>query len=141
MYRKEITYTGFDGESLTDTVYFNITQREAAEFLSRYGGEEEMMKHLTEITEQKDGGAMMKFLDDVIAAAYGERSEDGRRFIKNQQALDDFRQTLAYDEFFSEIISSAESAEEFVQKTIIVNNPENRNKDSLKSITSKNPKS
>ena len=51
---------------------------------------------------------------DIILRAYGEKSPDGRRFIKNQEVRDAFAQTEAYSNLFMELATDAKAASEFV---------------------------
>ena len=45
---------------------------------------------------------------------YGEKSPDGKRFIKNQELRDAFAQTEAYSDLFMELATDAEAAARFI---------------------------
>jgi hypothetical protein len=46
--------------------------------------------------------------------AYGEKSDDGKRFIKSEEISANFAATEAYSELFMELMSSTEKMTEFV---------------------------
>ena len=55
---------------------------------------------------------------DIILRAYGEKSADGKRFIKNQELRDAFAQTEAYSDLFMELATDAEAAAKFINGII-----------------------
>ena len=116
MYKKTITYEDYNGEKRTEDFYFNLTQAEVAELqFSIDGGYSEM---LTTIVKNKDNAAMLKFFKDLIAKSYGIKSEDGRRFIKKQENVDEFMETPAYSALFMEFITDENAMVEFFNKVI-----------------------
>ena len=119
MYKKSINYTGFDGNEETLVAYFNINQMEATRLNARYDGD--ITKFIEKIIESKDISRMLDFLEDMILSAYGKRSEDGLRFVKNAEVRENFSQTLAYEALFSELLNNPDSVSEFVDKTIVKN--------------------
>ena len=46
--------------------------------------------------------------------SYGEKSLDGKRFIKNKELTEAFIQTEAYSELFVELASNADEAVKFI---------------------------
>lgn len=111
MYKKVITYTDFDGEERTEPFYFNLTEAELVELEMRFGGVNKMLK---EIQEAEDGYRVTQAIRDIICAAYGEKSSDGRRFMKNKEIFDSFRATEAYSVLFTELLTNETAAAEFV---------------------------
>ena len=101
MIRKTFTYTDFDGEERTEPFYFNLTEAELVELEMRFGGVNKMLK---EIQEAEDGYRVTQAIRDIICAAYGEKSSDGRRFMKNKEIFDSFRATEAYSVLFTELL-------------------------------------
>lgn len=49
---------------------------------------------------------------------YGEKSPDGKRFVKNQEIRDAFAQTNAYSDLFMELATDAKAAAAFVNGVI-----------------------
>ena len=112
MYKKSITYIDFDGIERTDDFYFNLTPAEIVELdNSEIGGLENF---LNKIINEEDNVQIVKMFKQFILMAYGEKSPDGRRFIKSKELSDAFSQTQAYSDLFIELASDANSAAEFV---------------------------
>lgn len=121
MLKKTIKYTDYDGNERTEEFYFNLNKAELTEMeLSAKGG---FKKLLEQIVKEEDGKKIADMFKDVILRSYGEKSADGKRFIKTQELRDAFSQTEAYVELYMEIISSAEAATLFVNGII----PQNLN--------------
>ena len=57
---------------------------------------------------------LIDLFKDLILRSYGEKSADGRRFIKSKELSTAFSQTEAYSELFMELVTDAEKAAEFV---------------------------
>ena len=51
-------------------------------------------------------------------SAYGQRSEDGRRFTKNQTLRDEFESTEAYSVLFMELMTDTGAAVDFINSVI-----------------------
>lgn len=117
MYKKSINYTGFDGNEETLVAYFNINQMEATRLNAKYDGD--ITKFIEKVVQSKDLTRMLDFIEDMILSAYGERSEDGLRFVKNAEVRENFSQTLAYEALFSELLTNPDAVTEFADKTIV----------------------
>ena len=116
MLTKSITYTDYNGEQRTETFYFNLTKAELAELnLSTEGG---LQNVLQKIIDSKNVPEITKWFKKIIVMAYGEKSPDGRRFIKNRELTEEFLQTEAYSELFMELLSNDEAASDFVNGII-----------------------
>jgi hypothetical protein len=116
MLKKRITYTDFDGNETTEDFYFNLTKGEVAEMeLSIQGG---LSKTLTNIVESNNPKLIIETFKDLILRSYGEKSPDGKRFIKNQELRDSFAATEAYSELFMELLSDADAAGAFINNII-----------------------
>jgi len=112
MLKKTIKYTDYDGNPRIEDFYFNLSKAEVAEMeLSETGG---LSKLLQKIIAEKNNKKIIEMFKDLILRAYGEKSPDGKRFIKNQELRDAFCQTEAYSELFMELAGNAEAAAAFV---------------------------
>jgi hypothetical protein len=112
MLKKKITYVDFDGITRTEDFYFNLTKAEVTEMeMSTEGG---LAKMLEKIVAAKDSKRIIEVFKDLILKAYGEKSPDGKRFIKNQELRDAFAQTEAYSELFMELATNADASAAFV---------------------------
>jgi len=120
MFKKTITYTDFDGNERTEDFYFNLTKAEVTEMeLSAKGG---LVKQLQKIVAEQDSKRIVEIFKDLILKAYGEKSPDGRRFVKNDEIRDSFSQTGAYSDLFMELATDAELASTFING-IVPSNP------------------
>lgn len=112
MLKKTITYTDYNGVERTEDFYFNLSKAEIAEMeLEIPGG---MTALIERITKTKDTPSLVKMFKDLILRSYGEKSDDGRRFIKSKELKENFEQTEAYSELFMELASNADAASEFI---------------------------
>ena len=60
----------------------------------------------------------MEIFEDLIHLSYGRKSLDGRKFEKNEEIWNDFYQTEAYSVLFTELVTDAQKAADFVNKII-----------------------
>lgn len=112
MLKKNIKYVDYDGNDRTEDFYFNLNKAEVIELqLGTVGG---LTKTLEKIVQEKDTSRIIEYFKTIILKAYGEKSADGRRFIKSQELRDAFEQTEAYSELFMELASDAKMAAEFI---------------------------
>lgn len=112
MLKKTITYTDYNGTERTEDFYFNLSKAEVMEMeLSTTGGLAEMIK---KIVAAQDAPAIIKIFKDLVLKAYGEKSADGKRFIKSDEIRESFSQTEAYSQLFMELATDADAAAKFV---------------------------
>lgn len=112
MIKKTITYKDYNQVDRTEDFYFNLSKAEVMEMeMSTSGGLAEM---ITRIVAAQDQPAIIKIFKDLILKAYGEKSPDGKRFIKSDELSTAFSQTEAYSQLFMELATDAEAASAFV---------------------------
>ena len=70
------------------------------------------------IVAAQDAPSIIKIFKDLILKAYGEKSPDGKRFIKSNELSTAFSQTEAYSNLFMELATDADKAAEFVNRII-----------------------
>jgi hypothetical protein len=110
--KKAITYEDFNGERVTEEFFFHLSKAELIELeLSHDGG---LSESLQRIIAAEDGKAIIAEFKNIILTSYGQRSPDGRRFIKNQQLRDEFESTEAYSELFMQLVTDTEEAILFI---------------------------
>lgn len=112
MLKKTITYIDFNGVERTEDFYFNLSKAEIMEMeLGTTGGLSELIK---KIVSAQDAPAIIKVFKDLILKAYGEKSADGKRFVKSDELAIAFSQTEAYSQLFMELATDADAAAKFV---------------------------
>jgi hypothetical protein len=113
MLRKSIKYTDFNGEEVTDIHYFNLTNTELLNLeVSTKGGFQALLQ---KIVDEKDVKELVSQFQTIVLMSYGQKSEDGKRFIKNEELRNEFTQTAAYDALFMELSTDADAAANFVK--------------------------
>ena len=116
MLKKEIAYTDYNGVERKETFYFNLSKAEITEMeLTTVGGFAEMIQ---KIVDAQDAPSIIKTFKDLVLKSYGEKSPDGKRFIKTKELRDSFEQTEAYSTLFMELATNAAAASEFVNGII-----------------------
>lgn len=115
MLKEKIEYTDFDGKKQTETVYMHLTRPEVIRFLAGHNINiksddisAELKAAINKLIADKDLIAMLRFMDDLLLAAYGEKSEDGKRFVKSQEISERFSETLAYAALYDKLIEDQE---------------------------------
>lgn len=112
MLKKTMTYVDYDGNQRTEDFYFNLTKAEIMEMdLSASGG---LDKLITKIVAEQDGAKIVEIFKKIILGAYGEKSLDGKRFVKSPELSEAFSQTEAYSDLFMELATDADKAAEFI---------------------------
>ena len=112
MLKKTITYHDYNGVEYTQDFYFNLSKAEIMEMeLGTTGGLAEMIQ---KIVAAQEAPSIIKVFKDLILKSYGEKSADGKRFIKSDEISTAFSQTEAYSELFMELATNAEAAAAFV---------------------------
>ena len=112
MLKKTITYRDFNDEEVSEDFFFHMSKAELVELeMSHKGGLSEALKR---IVAAEDGKAIIAEFKNIILSSYGKRSEDGRRFIKNQELRDEFESTEAYSTLFMELVTDTPAAIAFI---------------------------
>lgn len=116
MLKRTITYTDFDDNVVSEVHYFNISNSELIELNVQYeGGAQAFFQR---IVEAQDGKAIIEQFKKLILFAYGQKSEDGKRFVKSDALREEFSQTIAFDALFMDLATNTESAAQFVNGVI-----------------------
>lgn len=111
MLKKTVTYIDFDGNERTEDFFFNLTEQEIAEMeLSTEGG---LGNFINKAVAAKSQVELIELFKKLILAAYGVKSADGRRFVKNDAVREDFMSTQAFSDIYMELVQDADKASEF----------------------------
>lgn len=112
MIKKTVTFTDFNGNERTEDFYFHLTEQELTEWeLSVDGG---LSGVLTRIINSQDNKKIMDIFKDLLTKSYGEKTPDGRGFIKNKETLDRFTCTQAFSDLYMELATDDKKAAEFI---------------------------
>lgn len=111
MLKQTVKYESFDGEIVTEELYFNLTRMDLLELNSRYEGED-LAAYLEKIQEEKNVKALYTVLKDIVLMAYGVR--DGNRFIRNDQVRKEFEESLAFAQLIEDFHETDHAMSDFV---------------------------
>ena len=116
MLKKTITYTDYNDVERTEDFYFNLSKAEILEMeLSTEGGLQRMIE---KIVAAQDMPALSKYFKQIILMSYGEKSPDGKRFIKNDKLREEFSQTEAFSQLYVDLATDDQMAADFVNGII-----------------------
>jgi hypothetical protein len=143
--KKTITYTDFNGEEVSEDFFFHLSKAELVELeLSHQGG---LSAALEKIVASEDGKSIIAEFKNIILGAYGQKSLDGRRFVKNATIREEFESSEAYSTLFMELVTDAGAASEFINGIIpagmaedVAKLAEQAEKPQLESVSKPEPK-
>lgn len=119
MYKMTITYDDFNGQPITQDVYFNISKMEAIRIQAEEGG---FAQYLEKLLAERDAQKLISTFEWFVQKAYGERTNDGATFTKvdenGNRLIDKFKNTQAYDEVLWRLCSSGEESAKFVEQVL-----------------------
>lgn len=125
MFSDTITYTDFDGNEQSETLYFNMSKTEGIKFYASVdGGYDTYLQSVLDMIDKvsdsdpvsnvRAGREIFNVYEDIILASYGERSEDGKRFMKSDGITNNFKCSAAYDAFFMKFFDDPEYGLKFI---------------------------
>lgn len=113
MYKYTVKYHDYNDVEREEDLYFNLTKAELMRMeMSQAGGMEAMLQ---QIIKEQDNKKIYAMFEEIVQSSYGVKSLDGRKFIKNQEVLDDFVQTEAYSEIVMHMLEDPDFANEFIR--------------------------
>ena len=113
MLKQRVKYEGFDGEIVEEDLYFNLTRMDLIELNDRYESKD-MAAYMDKIVKEKNIKELYKVLKDIVLMAYGVKSEDGKRFIKNQTVKDEFAESLAFSQLIEDFHETDTAMSDFI---------------------------
>ena len=132
MLKMQISYEDFDNNTQQEDLYFNLNKREMIDLSDKLKGFEELAHKVTKgkdpssMSPEELGKALIdqgadsvqkvaQMIDTMIDMAYGKRSEDGKRFIKNPEVVAEFKESLAYSAFVDKLLTDTNYTTIFTQ--------------------------
>ena len=109
---EKIKYTDFNGLEREEDFMFNLTEAEITEMeLTTDGGLSDSIK---KIIAAQDTPEIIKVFKMLLLKSYGEKSADGRRFVKSEKLSEEFSQTNAYSQLFMKLATDDKAAVAFI---------------------------
>lgn len=116
MLKKTVTYTDYNGVERTEAFYFHYNEAEILDMeMSTEGG---FAERIQKIIDAKDQVSLMQVIKKFVIDAYGVKSEDGKRFIKNDVVRTEFLESPAYSQIWMELVMDDEIAADFINNVI-----------------------
>lgn len=116
MLKKTITYTDFNGDETSEDFLFHLSKAELIELEASH--KDGLAASMQRIVEADDTKAIIAEFKRIVLLAYGKKSMDGKRFIKNQTLREEFESSEAYSTLFMELVTNTDSAIEFMNGII-----------------------
>lgn len=120
MLKKSIKYTDYNGVEREEEFLFNLSKAELMEMqMSTNGGLDEMIAALVKTQNMPE---IIRIFKEIILKSYGEKSVDGKRFIKVDEKGNPlsvaFSQTEAFSTLFMELATDSKAAANFVNGVV-----------------------
>lgn len=112
MLKRDITYEDFNGNTTTETFYFNISKPELVELEVEVDGG--MTEWIQNIIKSENHREIVAHFKKIVLLAYGKKSPDGKHFIKDDEDKKLFSYSAAYQTLFMELATDAEAAADFL---------------------------
>lgn len=116
MVKETLTYTDYSGTERKEDFYFNLTQIEWIRVSAKCGGD--IRAFIAKCVRENNLPAMLEFIETLVQTAYGEKSPDGRKFVKSDDILESFIRTEAYNDFVMGLFSDADKAANFFNRLV-----------------------
>lgn len=117
MLKKTIEFENYNGEKVTKDFHFHLNKAEVIKW-SMTDGNYNLVDKLERLFEAGNAKELMNTFDELIRTSYGVPSIDGMRFEKSEEILNSFVQTEAYSILFTELVTNAKAAADFIKAII-----------------------
>ena len=116
MLKERIKYTDYDGNEREEDFYFNLNETECAELNWSVGGG--LQAFIQKIIDERDQTKIIAYFKEFLLKSYGEKSLDGKRFMKSEEISKAFSETEAFNVLFIKLGSDADYAAKFVEQVL-----------------------
>ena len=107
----KIKYTNLFDQEVEETVRFHLTQDEMMRFLQ---DQRKKLYGSLQAAEDEDYLTGYQFVRDMVVFAYGERSEDGRRFEKSDDIKRNLTESPLIDAVMEKLFETEATAQAFI---------------------------
>lgn len=108
----KIKYIDLMDNEVEETVRFHFTQDEMLSFIRERRSV--MAGELAKIQDDSDYLSGYAFVRDLVVRAYGERSEDGKRFIKNDEVRSNLTDSPLIDAVMETLFETEKTTQAFI---------------------------
>lgn len=118
MLKKTFTYENYEGQSVTEDLYFNLSTVEVARLSEELSGsDKDLGQFLEEVIESQNVMRIITVISKLVEAAYGKRV-DGNRFSKSPELVASFTESAAFEQYIDLLITVPEEAKLFTSKVL-----------------------
>lgn len=141
MLKKTIKYVDFNGGEHSEDIYFHVSKtsiltapdsvyneiikigqdlQQTGKFLESSEGTISDTNPFDKNNQTITDAIRMiaRLLDRLIDLAYGKRSSDGMKFVKNEEVLSEFKSSAVYDAFIEYMIVNQEEMIDFIKQLL-----------------------
>jgi hypothetical protein len=116
MITREVTYIDYNGVEQTEKYYFDLTVPEMLELSFSSAGD--IQSTLERLSNSRKVGEIFSIIQTLIFKSVGVKSDDGKRFVKNEEVLNDFKQSRGYESFLMKMMQDTDYASKFIEQLI-----------------------
>ena len=113
MIAKTVTYTDYDGNEVSEKLYFNLNVMEL-----RHIKFDEEIKELSETDNADEKEAKLdivySLVEQLIVKSYGVKTDDGRSFMKSKEIAENFRNSAAFESIYIDFLTNPSLIPDFV---------------------------
>lgn len=114
MLKKTVTYEDYNGDTITDDFYFNLTTAECMELEYNFSANGTLSGTIKTLMDSKDVGALIAAIKKLALMSYGIKTPDGKRFIKNEKVREEFEQSPAFEVIYWQLLTDTDEAANFI---------------------------
>ena len=112
MLKKTFKYIDWDGNEREEDCYFNLTKTECRKMnFTSQGNFDALVK---KIIQTQDHRSLWDLFEEMVLLSYGEKSVDGKFFIKNDEIREKFKSTVAFDMLMDELCTGEDKVNAFI---------------------------
>lgn len=114
MYKKTVSYEDWNGNPVVEDLYFNLTRTEILELEYQLRPGTPLTEIIQSLIDEQDSGEILRLVKEIVLASYGKKSEDGKRFTKNDEIRTEFEESPAFDVVYMDLASDTDAAIGFI---------------------------
>lgn len=113
MQKITVEYEDFDGNEVQEDLYFHLS---VADLQEMEEWDVPLTERMVKLIKTSDGLEAFGLIRDIVDKAYGRRVDNG--FVKNEEILKQFKNSLAYDEVIISFIDGTIDFSKFIENLI-----------------------
>ena len=116
MITREVTYIDYNDDEQTEKYYFDLTVPEMLELSFSSAGD--IQSTLERLSNSRKVGEIFQIIQALIFKSVGVKSDDGKRFVKNEAVLNEFKQSRGYEAVLMKMMQDTDYASKFIEQLI-----------------------